>query len=279
MTMTKKHTAIPVCPKTMLLCAVAVLFLVSSCAARTNKRGSAESEAILPQIDVIRVKESADEALRVANDLKRENEALNAKITEFDNRVILLSEEVSNVSTAKIEELETRLALLTEAYKDMFVKLQAIEIAVRPVPKPAPPPPNRSTFTTTTDGFIVASPEYEMFQTGLRLFNNRSYEKSLAMFTDCLGKFPDGEYRDRVQYWIGECNYQLKRMEQAIEAYKKVFTYQNSSKADAAQFQIALAYQKMGQTEKARAEFRRLVERYPGSSYVERAKKYIAELK
>ncbi|MDR2591503.1 MAG: tetratricopeptide repeat protein [Chitinispirillales bacterium] len=270
-TKTKRQTA--------LLCAVAALFIASSCAARTNKRGSAESEAILPQIDVIRVKESADEALRIAGDLKRENEALNAKITEFDNRLILLSEEVSNVSTAKIEELETRLALLTEAYKEMFVKQHALEIAIRPVPKPTPPPPNRSTFTTTSDGFIVASPEYEMFQTGLRLFNNRSYEKSLAMFTDCLGKFPDGEYRDRVQYWIGECNYQLKRMEQAIEAYKKVFTYQNSSKSDAAQFQIALAYQKMGQTEKARAEFRRLVERYPASSYVERAKKYISELK
>jgi len=264
--------------QTVVLCAVILLFSVSYCAA-ANKRGSAESEAILPQIDVIKVKESADEALRTAKELKRENEALNAKITEFDNRLILLSEEVSNVSTAKIEELETRLALLTEAYKDMFVKIHAIELAVRPVPKPTPPPPNRSTFTTTSDGFIIASPEYEMFQTGLRLFNNRSYEKSLALFTDCIGKFPDGEYRDRVQYWIGECNYQLKRMEQAIEAYKKVFTYQNSSKADAAQFQIALAYQKMGQADRARAEFRRLVERYPGSSYVERAKKYISELK
>jgi TolA-binding protein len=261
-----------------LLCAVA-LFAAVSCATGANKRGSAESEAILPQIDVIKVKESADEALRTANDLKRENEALTARVTELDNRLILLSEEVSNVSTAKIEELETRLALLTEAYKDMYVKLHALEIAVRPVPKPTPPPPNRSTFTTTSDGLILASPEYDMFQAGLRLFNNRSYEKSLAMFTDCLGKFPDGEYRDRVQYWIGECNYQLKRMEQAIEAYKKVFAYQNSVKADAAQFQIALAHQKLGQTEKARAEFRRLVERYPASNYVERAKKYIAELK
>jgi tol-pal system protein YbgF len=263
--------------QTALLCAVAVFLLADSCAAR-NKRGSAESEAILPQIDVIKVKESADEALRTANDLKRENEALTARITELDNRLILLSEEVSNVSTAKIEELETRLALLTEAYKDMYVKLHSIEITLRPAPKPAPTP-NRSTFTTTSDGLILASPEYDMFQTGLRLFNNRSYEKSLAMFTDCLSKFPDGEYRDRAQYWIGDCYYQLKRMDQAIEAYKKVFTYQNSPKADAAQFQIALAHQKLGQTEKARAEFRRLVERYPGSSYVERAKKYILELK
>jgi len=273
-------TMIMTAKRTALLCAAVLFILASYCAAaRSNRAGSAESEAILPQIDVIKVKESADEALRTVNNLRRENEALSAKVTELDNRVLLLSEEVSNVSTAKIEELETRLALLTEAYKDMFVKLQTIELAVRPVPKPTPPPPNKSTFTTTSDGLILASPEYDMYQAGLRLFNNRSYEKSLAMFTDCLGKFPDGEFRDRVQYWIGECNYYLKRMEQAIEAYKKVFAYQNSSKADAAQFQIALAHQKLGQTEKAKAEFRRLIERYPASSYVERAKKYLADLK
>ncbi|MDR0331494.1 MAG: tetratricopeptide repeat protein [Chitinispirillales bacterium] len=272
-----KPTFVPMNPKSAFLCALAVLFLASSCAARA-KRGSAESEAILPQIDVIKVKESADEALRTANDLKRENEALSAKLTELDNRLLLLSEEVSQVSSAKIEELETRMALLTEAYKDIFVKLHALELIVRPAPKPTPPP-NKATFTTTADGLILASPEYDMYQTGLRLYNNRSYEKALAMFIDCLSKFPSGEYRDRAQFWIGETNYQLGRMEAAIEAYRKVLNYQNSSKADAAQFQIALAHQKLGQTERARAEFRRLIERYPASSYVERSKKYLEDLK
>jgi len=265
--------------RTACLCAVAVLVFALAAGAQSKRRGSAETDAILPQIDVIRVKESSDEALRTANEVKREVARLNAKLVELDNRILLLSEEVSKVSTAKIEELETRLALLTEAYKDMHIMLQSLEAHVRPAPKPAAKP-NTATFTTTASGdLVLSSPEYDLYQSGLRLFNSRSYEKAITMFADCLAKFPDGEYRDRARYWIGECQYQLGNMEQAIEEYKKVFTYTNSTKADAAQFQIALAHQKLGQTERSRAEFRRLIERYPASSYVERAKKYLADLK
>jgi tol-pal system protein YbgF len=260
------------------MCVTGILLLASSGSAR--KRGSAESEAILPQIDVIRVKESSDEALRTANDLKREVAALTAQLTALDNRLLLLSEEVSRVSSAKIEELEVRLALLTEAYKDMHVKLHALELIVRPAPAPVTAQPGRpATFTATSDGLIVASPEYDLYQTGLRLFNARSYERALAAFTDCVTKFPNGEFRDRARFWMGECHYQMGNMELAIEEYKRVFAFPNSSKADAAQFQIALAHQKLGQTERSRAEFRRLIERYPGSSFTERARKYLADLR
>ena len=253
-------------------------------AASKARRGSAESEAILPQIDVIQVKESSDEALRTARDMKRENEALNARIVQLDNRLLLLSEEVANFSYAKVEELETRLALLTEAYKDMYVKIQALEDFVersRPKPPPPKPKPNNATFTpaATADDMLLASPEYDLYQSGLRLFNGRSYDRAAKVFEECLAKFPDGMYKDNAQYWIGECLYQQTKMEAAIEAYKKVFSYPNSPKADAAQFKIALALQKMGQTERAKAEFRRLIERYPASDFVERSKKYLTELK
>ncbi|MCL2183701.1 MAG: tetratricopeptide repeat protein [Chitinispirillia bacterium] len=273
--------------KALYLCTAAVFLLVSAFPAdaqskKSKRGGSAESEAILPQIDVIRVKETADEALRAAGGLKRENAELRARIAELDNRIVFLSEEVSHVSAAKIEEVETRLALLTEAYKDMFVKLQALEAHIRPAPPkpPTPVPVNNAMFSTTASGeLVLSSPEYDLYMSGLRLFNARSFDKAMAMFVDCLAKFPDGEYRDRSNFWIGECHYQMGRMAEAIAAYSKVLTYKNSTKADAAQFQIALAHQKLGQTELARAEFRRLIERYPASAFVERSKRYLEDLK
>jgi tol-pal system protein YbgF len=281
---TSVRTVRALCVLTALITIIA--FAAPAAAASKARRGSAESEAILPQIDVIQVKESSDEALRTSRDMKRENEALIAKITQLDNRLLLLSEEVANFTYAKVEELETRLALLTEAFKDMYVKIQALEDFVeRSRPKPPPPPakpvPNNATFTPSAAAgdVLLASPEYDLYQSGLRLFNGRSYDRAIKTFEECLAKFPDGTYKDNAQYWIGECLYQQAKMEAAIEAYKKVFSYPNSPKADAAQFKIALALQKMGQTERAKAEFRRLIERYPASDFVERAKKYVAELK
>jgi len=269
-----------------VLAAVAIIVSAAAAAAAPKaRRGSAESEAILPQIDVIQVKESADEALRVSREIKREVEALNARIAKLDNRLLLLSEEVANFSHAKVEEIEGRYTLLTEAYKDMYVKIQALEDFVersRPKPQPAHKPVvNNATFTPASAAGdpLLASPEYDLYQSGLRLFNGRSYDRAAKVFEECLAKFPDGAYKDNAQYWIGECLYQQAKMDAAIEAYQKVFAYPNSPKADAAQFKIALALQKTGQTERARAEFRKLIERYPASDYVERAKKYVADLK
>jgi tol-pal system protein YbgF len=271
---TKKSVVWAVCS------CVTAIFLLASPAEAQRRRGSAESEAILPQIDVVKVKESADEALRAVNDLRREVATLNARLTEQDNRLLLLSEEVSRVSAAKIEEVETRLALLTEAYKDMFVLLQALETHVRPAPRAAAPRPSASTFTTTASGdLILSSPEYDLYMSGLRLFNARSYDRALAAFNDCLAKFPDGEFRDRASFWTGETHYQMGNMELAIEAYRRVLTHRNSPKADAAQFQIAMAHQKLGQAAQARAEFRRLIERFPASAFAERARRNLENLR
>jgi TolA-binding protein len=57
-----------------------------------------------------------------------------------------------------------------------------------------------------------------------------------------------------------------------------VFEYRNTSKADDAQLKIGLSYLKMGQRGRAKAEFDKLIDRYPGSEYVPRARKYLSEI-
>jgi len=247
-----------------------------------QKRGM-DNEAILPQIDVIQVKEASDEALRIASAMRREIEALTRRVTELEKTVTLLSEEISSVSAAKIEEVETRLALLTEAYKELFAHIRTLEnerlVTARPAPAAAPAPPSRATFSPATEDLLLSSPEYDLYQSGLRLFNSKKYSESAKVFADYIAKFPQGRYVDNSWYWTGECNYRLNKMKEAIEAYRNVFTTPNSTKADAAQFKIALSHHKLGATGQARTEFRRLIERYPASEFVERSKKYIAELK
>ncbi|MFW6221887.1 MAG: hypothetical protein ACOC4C_05410, partial [Fibrobacterota bacterium] len=87
------------------------LFLVG-CAPSLDQM---ENETLLPEIDIVQLKENSDEALKLSQETKLEFQTINSRLTDIDNRIVVLNEEVSSVSLAKIEEIENRLALLIEA--------------------------------------------------------------------------------------------------------------------------------------------------------------------
>ena len=63
----------------------------------------------------------------------------------------------------------------------------------------------------------------------------------------------------------------------AIE-FGKVFTYAGTDKDDDAQLKIGLAYQSIGNVQKASEEFQRLVDYFPGSEYYPKAKEALKQL-
>ncbi len=224
---------------------------------------------LLPEIDVVQVKENSDEALRMAQEAKLDVEMANTKLTEMDNKLLLLSEEVASISIAKIEEIENKIALMIEALKDMQAQIE--ENRVMPRVRKARSKKGPPTFTVT-------SPEYATYQTALRTFNARNYEKAREMFVDVMKQYPRGKYIDNCQYWIGECYYAQGDYGSAIAAFQKVQEYPNSSKGDDALFKVGKAYLAMGQTGQAKLEWNKFLVKYPNSEYLQRAKKYIAEL-
>lgn len=258
------------------LCILAVIpvIMVIGCAA---SRQQLSNEALLPEIDVIQVKEHSDEALKLAQEAKLDVEVVTNKLTEIDNRLILLSEEVSSVSIAKIEELENRLALLIEAYKDLQAQVTALE--AMPRRSSAKKSSGKATFSPASAAPLLGSTEYDLYQTGLRTFQNRVYDKAIEIFTDVIKQYPNGEYVDNARYWIGECYYALGDYASGIASFTHVFDTKNSPKADDAQFKIGLSYLKMGQPAMAKEELKKLIDRYPASEYIDRAKKYLAEIK
>jgi tol-pal system protein YbgF len=235
-----------------------------------------EQESLLPEIDIVQLKENSDEALTLAQEAKLEVQVVNTKLAEIDNRLVVLSEEVSSVSLAKIEEIENRLALLIEAYKDLQEQISALEVLpqVRTNKKKKAPP----TFSPSSAAAIVTSSEYEEYQAALRTYNSRSYGKAFKMFSNLLEKYPSGRYASNAQYWIGECHYAQKKYADAIAAFDRVLSYAKSPKADDAQLKIGLCYLKLGKKTHARESLNQLISRFPASEYVPRAKKYLAEI-
>lgn len=256
------------------LSVISSVAMIIGCAASHQQFNN---EALLPEIDVIQVKEQSDEALKLAQEAKLDVEVVTNKLTETDNRLILLSEEVSSVSIAKIEELENRLSLLIEAYKDLQAEVTAIAAQPKVVVQQAKKAP--ATFAPSAAAPLLGSTEYDLYQSALRTFNSRAYQKSIEMFSTLIKDYPKGEYADNARFWIGECYYALGDYATAVTSFVHVFDFKNSPKADDAQFKVGLSYLKMGQPAMAREELAKLIDRYPASEYIGRAKKYLSEIR
>ena len=251
-----------------------VLTYLFGCASTVKQTAD---ETVLPEIDVVQVKENSEEALKLAQEAKIEIQTTNTKISDIDTKLISLSDQVSSVSLAKIEELENRLTLLTEAFKELYEKVAAIEVL--PQIKIAKPKRTKPAVFSPNSATFITSSEYDAYQKALSVFDKRMFSEALKLFSDCINKFPNGDYSDKAQFWIGESYYALGNFGKAIASFNKVFAYKNSSKADDAQLKLALSYMRMGKNAVAVDEFKRLINRYPASEYVARAKKYLSEIR
>lgn len=263
------------------LIVLSAVLILAGCAAQTKQL---QNEALLPEIDVVQVKENSDQALKISQEIKLDIDAINTKLIENDNKLTTLSGEISNVSAAKIEEIENRISLLIEAFKDMQAQIKALETMPLRSQK-SQSSSGDATFSPASSvssrpaSRIVSSPEIDLYNMGLRSFNSKNYRDAIKIFTDVLTRFPSGEYADNSQFWMGECFFSMGDFTSAIKSYQKVLTINGSPKSDDAQFKIGVTYIKLGQQALARTELETLINRYPASEYVDRARKLIEEIR
>ncbi len=109
-------------------------------------------------------------------------------------------------------------------------------------------------------------------------YQNGLYAQSISGFSKLVISDPQNDLADNSQYWLAECYYSQKNYKRAIIEFEKVFTFAGTDKDDDAQLKLGLAYQSMGNLQKAREEFQRLVDYFPGSEFYDRAKSTLNQL-
>lgn len=93
------------------------------------------------------------------------------------------------------------------------------------------------------------------------------YEESIAAFNAYLEQYPQSQYADNAQYWLGEAYYVKRQFEPAIEQYQKlVQNYPASKKQSHALLKIAYSYDELGQPEQAVSVLTTLKTQFPGST-------------
>lgn len=174
--------------------------------------------------------------------LKTQNDSLQQEITKVEQN--------NRLTTARAAELETQVAELKE-------KLTA-------------PPPK------VTKPAIGNTLNY--YEQALQIFRARKYQEAATMLQGILDAGTPPGLEDNCHYWLGECSYAVKNYNDALEHFQHVFTYNVSEKKDDAQIMIANCYLGLGNKAKAKAEYQKLIDKYPASPYAKRAKERLGKL-
>ncbi len=117
------------------------------------------------------------------------------------------------------------------------------------------------------------------YKHALEQYLNHHHEQAIAEFSALIRDFPGHKYVSNCHYWIGEAYFVLGDYQQAIRSFEKVLNYSNSPKLDDALLMLGRANLKLGDTNQASYYLNRLIEEFPDSEYVGKAKRYLASLR
>ncbi len=127
-----------------------------------------------------------------------------------------------------------------------------------------------------TAGYVGGfSAEYEE---ALRLFYGRNYRAAIDKFSDLMSRYPNHDLVSNCQYWIGECLFGLREYRAAADAFQKVFNYTNITKRDDATIMLGRCYYNLNERDKARSYFQALIDDYPDSEYLPKARQWLSRL-
>ncbi len=114
--------------------------------------------------------------------------------------------------------------------------------------------------------------EIKAYESAISIAKRKNYRDAIGELQTLLNSGIKDDYADNCHYWMGECNFQLKDYSQAIQHFQLVQGYKFSEKRDDAQLMIAQSYERLGDKQKAKTEYQKLLDMYPTSEYAKRAR-------
>lgn len=118
----------------------------------------------------------------------------------------------------------------------------------------------------------------DLYKDAMQYVAKKEYDKATPLLEDVLKNDKNPVTRGNALYWLGEGAYASGDYEKAIEHFKSTFAIKSSTKADDALLMMAEAYRKMGKTDEARKMYNKLIDTYPQSEFVARARKMLQML-
>ena len=116
---------------------------------------------------------------------------------------------------------------------------------------------------------MQASPENEKaaYDQAFQALKELRYADAAQEFQSFLEQYPNSEYADNAQYWLGESYYVTRNYDIALEAFQALLDqYPDSPKAPDALLKIGYTHYELEQWDSARAALTQVQELYPDST-------------
>lgn len=127
--------------------------------------------------------------------------------------------------------------------------------------------------TEKTDKDSLYALAYETYKEG-------KYDKARTEFKNFLNQYPNTEYSDHAQFWIGECYYFEKKYEEAILEYDKVVkNYPKGNKVSSALLKQGYSFLMLGDKQSAKLILRQVINDYPNTSQERMARAKLNKIK
>ena len=116
---------------------------------------------------------------------------------------------------------------------------------------------------------IAQSPEAEKeaYDLAFQSLKDLKYADAAEQFQSFLGAYPNSDYSDNAQYWLGESYYVTRNYDIALEAFQGLLsTYPDSPKVADALLKIGYTHYELKQWDQARAALVQVQDQYPNTT-------------
>ncbi|MDD5723687.1 MAG: tol-pal system protein YbgF [Syntrophales bacterium] len=120
----------------------------------------------------------------------------------------------------------------------------------------------------------------ESYANAYAIFQSGRYDTAKEEFRKFLKAFPNSEYSDNAQFWIGECYYFQEKYEEAIIEYESVMqNYPKGNKVPNALLKQAFSFLKLGDKASAKLLLQGVIKDYPNTTPASVARKKLIDIK
>jgi len=259
---------------------ITILFLFFTSFSFAQKDADRELRRLNAKIDRIRVQVDSlelDNQILLPELMSAFKQAVKSKAQQ-DSVTLVILKRINTLSN-KIGTLENQQRYMDSTALEIFNKLVLVENKIVTLTNSYNEMAKlKSGSPISKEPQLNAAQYRQTYMESLGHFQNQEFKEAIEGFQQLVGSDATNDLADNSQYWLAECFYSQKDFKRAIVEFEKVFTYAGTDKDDDAQLKIGLSYQSMGNVTKAREEFQRLIDYFPGSEYFPKAKDALKQL-